>query len=102
MALFERFTGEDANPDRHIAKHEAAAALGVVALGFFTLAQLKQFWNTTAADNADLDAIVAHVGPLSQADRLDWLKGLEWLLVLNEFGAGPVDSAAKIRALLGL
>jgi len=102
MALFERFTQEDADPDRWIAKHEAAAALGVVALGMFSLAQLKAYWNTSAADNTDLDAIVALVGPLSQGARMDWLKGLEWLLVLNESGAAAVDTAAKIRTILGL
>jgi len=102
MALFERFTQEDPDDKRWTAKHEAAAALGVVALGYFTLNQLKAFWNTSAADNTDLNAIVGLVGPLSQADRLDWLKGLEWLLVLNESGAAAVDTAAKIRAKLGL
>ena len=103
MALIERLTKTDPDGTRHIAVHEFAAAMHVVAIGDRTKAQLKSHYNMTVADETEFDTLVANAPPASQTANLErYINRIHWVLILGEGEVPTYATDAEIRTELGL
>jgi hypothetical protein len=105
MALVERLMGLEGD-DNKIAVHAFFAAVGQVARGRLTLAQVKNYLALDAAAAAELDALaaLAPVGSTATAiaNRALYISDLHEVFILAEAGAPGYDTPAGVRARLGL
>jgi hypothetical protein len=103
MALIERLMGEpfEMDPLRRMAVHEFAAAAYEVAFGPRTVAQIKQYYQMTPADEADFDALMAQVtGTDAQRHRIVFQ--FEQVLILAEMRAPFYETPALVRTRFGI
>ncbi len=104
MGLVERLMHLDTE-DRDLAVHSFFAAAVEIDAGFMTVAQLKNGLNTTAEDDADLDAMIANVTG-SQSNRLAMIERIHAVFILAEDSeSAPIpgyDTPANVRTKLGI
>ena len=101
MALVERLMRTDPDESRYIAVHIFFAALHEIASGNATLNQLKSYWNTTTADNTELDTIAA-AAPSGDGARAMYINRLHSVFILAEEGVPGYDTPANVRTKLGI
>lgn len=112
MALIERLMHWGANlsdtappafepEERRLSVHAFYAASIEMALGEMTVASFKTAINTTAADNADLDALIALV-PGSQAGKAQFVHEIHAVLLLAEGRFTGYTTPALVRTRLGI
>lgn len=101
MALVERLMHLDADPARHIAVHEFAAACYECLLGPRTVAQIKTFYAMDAADATEFDAMVAKVNGTNAA-KLQAIFSFEQVFILAEQGVTFYQTPAEVRTRLGI
>ncbi len=101
MALIERLMHTDPDAARHIPVHAFFAAMAEINSGNLTAAQVKSFLNTTAADDLELDALIAGVSG-GIAAREQYINGIHAVFILSEIDAPGYDSEAAVRTRLGL
>lgn len=101
MAIVERLMQTDPDPTRHIAVHTFFAAVAEVNSGHLTLQQVKNYLNTTAADDVELDAMAALVTG-DQANRLEMIGRFHAVFILAAIRAPGYDTEAAVRSKLGI
>jgi hypothetical protein len=89
-------------PDtRELAVHAVYAASIEMALGRITVAQFKTAISATAADNVDIDALVAAI-PAAAAARAVYVHGIHSILILAEGRWPGYNTPAQVRTKLGI
>lgn len=102
MALIERLMHDDSEPsNRWIATHTFFAACSEIERGALTVTQVKNFLNTTAADNVDFDAMVALVTGQA-ANRLSVIQRFHSVFILAEDRITGYDTPSAVRSKLGI
>src|SRR5690349_12424011 len=103
MALIERLMGEpfEADSAKRIPVHQFAAACYEIAFGPRTVAQIKTYYNMSAADATEFDALVAKVTGTDPV-RHRIIFQFEQVLLLAETRATNYDTPALIRTRLGI
>jgi hypothetical protein len=104
MALVERLIGHVSEPtERHIPVHDFFAAVQEIISGRLTATQVQDFWQMTAADLTDWDALAATMPPQAQsANRAIWISGLHAVFLLASSGYPTYDTPAAVRTKLGI
>jgi hypothetical protein len=97
VALYERFTGVEGF-EPQLKPHIFAAALGELARGEITRAQLTAAFFLTASDEADLDLMQGHYAGLTSSEKLEYLTKVRDVLILANEG---LYTKAKAAASLG-
>jgi len=101
MALVERLMHTDPDVTRFIPVHTFFAAMSELSVGNITVAQVKTFWNTTAADDVDLDALIA-AAPAGDAAKALYIQKLHAVFILAESTVPGYDTPAGVRTKLGI
>lgn len=102
MALVERLCQADSEPqERHIPLNPFCEALFSVLGGYHTVAEIKAFYNMTAEDEAEFDALVGRVTAYPNDFRRDRaVHRIRSILTFWEAEIGAYDSVSEIRAWL--
>ena len=101
MALVERLMHLDTDPDRNIAVHLFFAAMVEMSEGEITSAQVKNYLNTTSADDVDLDALVA-LAPSTVAERSIYVNRIHAVFMLAAAAVPGYDTPAAVRSKLNI
>mgnify|MGYP001614587856 FL=1 len=109
MALIERLTGADPDPTRKIRVHQFAAHAHEIVRARTTVAYVKTYWQMSAADITEFDALIAQFTGLTDLQKLFRVQDYERILELAEYSLnsryGPITgygTPADVRAKLGL
>jgi hypothetical protein len=86
---------------RWIPVHDFFAAASEIERGALTSAQVKAFWEMTAADIADFDAMVALVTGAA-APRLAMIQRFHAVFILAEGRYTGYNTPANVRSKIGI
>lgn len=102
MALVERLMHDSSETeDRRMSVHTFFAAASEVERGALTNTQVKNYYNMTAPDIVDYDALVALVTGAAAA-RLAVIQRIHAVFILAEARAPGYDTPANVRSKLGI
>lgn len=102
MALVERLMRDSSELDsRWMEVHTFFAAASEIERGALTNTQVKNYYEMTAADIVDFDALVALVTGTA-ANRLAVIQRIHAVFLLAEVRAPNYDTPSNVRTKLGI
>ena len=101
MALVERLMHLDPDETRNVAVHTFFAAVDEILYGNLTQAQVQSYFNMTAEDLVDWNALAAQF-PSQVANKVVYAEHIHAAFILAEDRVPLYSTPAEVRARLGI